>query len=586
MSVTWSPTDRDLTRTALSNNNLTITGVTNTYFGSARATQSRSSGLRYFEAKCDLFVTNFMMLGISTSATALDIDPGSVSTGWVAFPYSNNVNKRNNNAYSALGAGGGLATVYQVAIDLDSGKLWFGNNNNWYGGDPAAGTGAHYTGVTGTLFPIACVRGGTATQWTARFALADFSYAPPSGFLAWDTSAIESVIDSLTLSETYSLLESTMLLDLGAITETVYGHQVGQYFDGAPSVSVADAPRALSLLMSDPLAATDLLSAPPSIALLDDRPATTDAPSAYGVGIGWAMDAAAMTDTAALLAWGVAADANALSERADTLAITARAETMHGEDALSGALILSVLAAKTYTAMDALSAVVAVPVLDTVAAVDSGLLGLLITPLADGGVTVDQTGGALSISGLLEEVQALESWPIQSRLLCTFADHSVALDELLARGQMICVVNIETGAVSMYRAPFARSVCYAAGTLYVATDSGLLALTGDNDNGVAVPWSFRSGFANLGADQLKTVQDVNVLAEGVPATLCVVHNRTGQKIEYRYPLARTPMSAPRDQVIHCGKGAQSVYWQIGAYGAGEAEIHEVRPRVTLLSRRR
>jgi hypothetical protein len=40
--------------------------------------------------------------------------------------------------------------VLGVAVDTDAGKIWFAKNNTWYNsGDPAAGTGQIFSGLTG-----------------------------------------------------------------------------------------------------------------------------------------------------------------------------------------------------------------------------------------------------------------------------------------------------------------------------------------------------------------------------------------------------------------------------------------------------
>lgn len=99
---------------------------------------------------------------------------GYHSTGSAGAVYNNNVA-----AFSGLPVWNN-GDVGRIAYK--NGSLWLGINNTWFnGGDPAAGTGAVYTGLTGPLFPFA------ALSWTdvvidANFGQRAFAYTPPSGF--------------------------------------------------------------------------------------------------------------------------------------------------------------------------------------------------------------------------------------------------------------------------------------------------------------------------------------------------------------------------------------------------------------------
>lgn len=70
----------------------------------------------------------------------------------------------------------------QIAVDRAANKLWFGKNNTWNdSGDPAAGTNAVTSSLSGTLYLLGLVN--SASQITL-LAPADFAYSPPSGFSA------------------------------------------------------------------------------------------------------------------------------------------------------------------------------------------------------------------------------------------------------------------------------------------------------------------------------------------------------------------------------------------------------------------
>ena len=108
-------------------------------------------------------------------------------------------------------AKGAATNVWQCALDLDNGKIWFGINNTWHNsGNPATGTNASYSGgqlsdsTVRTWVPITCSYStsgsedypqnfGTDSTFRGRATagsgaddngFGNFKYSPPSGFLA------------------------------------------------------------------------------------------------------------------------------------------------------------------------------------------------------------------------------------------------------------------------------------------------------------------------------------------------------------------------------------------------------------------
>lgn len=189
-NVTWSTTDKS-TRVALSSLNMIArknAGTTGTWDG-ARATLGRSSGKRYFEV-LNVRTTgtdNNVFTGIAKSTSPIDTAsgfPGGDANGYGI--YMLNGNKYNNGAATAYSTAWDGNTTIGVAVDLDAGKVWFANENVWgSSGDPAAGTGEAFSGLSGTFFPMASHLNINVFQSTARFVLSSFLYTPPSGFLPW-----------------------------------------------------------------------------------------------------------------------------------------------------------------------------------------------------------------------------------------------------------------------------------------------------------------------------------------------------------------------------------------------------------------
>lgn len=187
-TTTWNPADKSAEIT-LSNGNRTATKGTSNALKSARATSGISAtDSGYFEVRIDQTGTsNFMLIGVGTASATLASFVGNDANGWGYYQQTGQ--KYTNNVGTAYGTAYVDADVIGVAFN--NGSVWFARNNTWQNsGNPAANTGAAFTGITGTIFPMASLYTGTGggTQLhivTARFKTSDFTYSPPSGFLAW-----------------------------------------------------------------------------------------------------------------------------------------------------------------------------------------------------------------------------------------------------------------------------------------------------------------------------------------------------------------------------------------------------------------
>jgi hypothetical protein len=178
--VTWDFTFKDSSIT-LSNGNFTAAGTATN--GATRATISRSSGKYYFEVLKESSGGGIgPSIGVGTSSMATNAQIGDSSTSWGLIQDGR---KYHSGIPASLASAIANGDVVMIAIDLDAGLLWWGKNGTWFAsGDPGAGTGSHYSGVTGTIYP-ALSPGGTGGQATGRFSSGSFSHTPPSGFSAW-----------------------------------------------------------------------------------------------------------------------------------------------------------------------------------------------------------------------------------------------------------------------------------------------------------------------------------------------------------------------------------------------------------------
>ena len=127
---------------------------------------------------------------------------------YVAYTNSGSYSeKRNNGSNSNMTLSAGASgDVWQCALDIDNGKIWFGKNNTWdNSGNPATGSNASFTSVpTTTWMPVTCSYNtsnsedypqnyGQDSSFAGRITaggnadengFGDFKYAPPTGFLA------------------------------------------------------------------------------------------------------------------------------------------------------------------------------------------------------------------------------------------------------------------------------------------------------------------------------------------------------------------------------------------------------------------
>jgi hypothetical protein len=235
-------------------------------------------------------------------------------TNKVESAYSDEANKyyyylNNSNAYrivettnTAYGSNlnSGTAT-FQVAIDFDAAKYYFGRNNTWYAadwgtdGDPASGTNPSYDLTDGTkIFPFVYVAGIT---WAVNFGQQPFNYTPPTGFKKWNTFNLpDSTIEDG--SEHFDVKLDTGA-DIKSTSEGVFTNQWYWIKDRANTNNhqLIDSVRGLSAVVQSNTNATET---------------TYSAPSGNSVGWVWrGSDSSAVSNTDGSIASTVSANPTA-----------------------------------------------------------------------------------------------------------------------------------------------------------------------------------------------------------------------------------------------------------------------------------
>lgn len=122
------------------------------------------------------------------------------------------------------------------------------------------------------------------------------------------------------------------------------------------------------------------------------------------------------------------------------------------------------------------------------------------------------------------------------------------------------VINTRLKAVTLYDGLHANSFATFQGVTLAATPQGIVALTGDDDMGVAIEARVTSGVSDLGIESMKQVLTAYVgyrAADEMELTLI-----TDGHHEYRYALA--PMQSGDDlhaSRVKFGRGVSGRYWQ-------------------------
>ena len=108
------------------------------------------------------------------------------ANGW--YYYGLTGNKYNSGNQGSYGSTYTTGDVIGFALDMDNGKIWWSKNGTWQAsGDPAAGTNAGFTNVSGLVTSnVNNGFGGTLTG-DYNYGQRPFKYTPPTGFKKLNT---------------------------------------------------------------------------------------------------------------------------------------------------------------------------------------------------------------------------------------------------------------------------------------------------------------------------------------------------------------------------------------------------------------
>jgi len=163
--------------------------------GGVAGTMGVSSGKWYWELSPTTLGSTFMYVGVfsgdklSTPTGTIDY-PSSSNAGSNSFAFRANGSKRSNGSETSYGNSWGVGDVVGIAVDMDNGKIWFSVNGTFQAsGNPAAGTNAAYTTLSGTVVPgLGDADASANATFDMNFGSRSFAYSAPSGFKALCTT--------------------------------------------------------------------------------------------------------------------------------------------------------------------------------------------------------------------------------------------------------------------------------------------------------------------------------------------------------------------------------------------------------------
>ena len=184
-----------------------------------------SSGKWYFEVTPTAINTNGSLVGIVGSDVALATYSSLSSMTGNIWAYRADAYKVNNGSSASYGNTWTTNDVIGVAVDMDNGKIWWSKNGTWQAsGDPAAGTNAAYTNVSGSIGPLLIDQGISGTfDGSINAGQRPFAYTAPSGFKALCTQNLPTPTIGATATTRAGKYFNPVLYTGTGITNSVTG---------------------------------------------------------------------------------------------------------------------------------------------------------------------------------------------------------------------------------------------------------------------------------------------------------------------------------------------------------------------------
>ena len=190
-------------------NGLTFTDAGSDGWNTCRANIGVSSGKWYWEYQS--IVDSGVMCASIMGKKAPQADLPGQSSNFGVTLYSNGAlyKETSGGGTSGWGSSFGTTDVIGIALDMDTGKVYFSKNGLWQNSaDPAAGTGAASTSLLtydSVYYPCVATyyAGGIASL---NFGNNTFRYGPPAGFLPYAQARSVTKLNSPASGDSYGLI--------------------------------------------------------------------------------------------------------------------------------------------------------------------------------------------------------------------------------------------------------------------------------------------------------------------------------------------------------------------------------------------
>lgn len=174
----------------LSNGNLDYTSAGATQSTAISSMVMPPEGKWYFEFNLTLAGSDHRKFGVITDNSSIIFDSIEHGIGFAATDFGLNMadgNKLTNDTSASYGST--ISTgIVRMAVDIDNGKIWWGNSAGWFAsGDPAAGSNAAFTTLSAVSY-YAAANLNTSAAGSLNCGQSAFAYTPPTDFLSLNTA--------------------------------------------------------------------------------------------------------------------------------------------------------------------------------------------------------------------------------------------------------------------------------------------------------------------------------------------------------------------------------------------------------------
>jgi hypothetical protein len=185
--ATWNPDDKSANCKLAGGNLNASANISDSGTVSVRSTVGVSSGKWYWELSFQGTYGGLALHGVVGGGYNINMYMAEGTLGWAWNGYQWKMCDGDGGT-SYWGNTFGIGDIVGIALNMDSGKIWFAKNGAWQvSGDPEADSNPACSGLTGTVYAVTSTWGDfypTDEMVIANFGSTAFVYPVPAGFNA------------------------------------------------------------------------------------------------------------------------------------------------------------------------------------------------------------------------------------------------------------------------------------------------------------------------------------------------------------------------------------------------------------------